>query len=387
MLPATTKRIGCFCATMSAMLAGALPATATADIDYGAPVQFAGGPDPWPIDAGDLDGDGDRDLVTGNFNSAPQGFSVFVNNGAGTFAAPTHYPSGGNAETLDLGTLNAGTDLDLASGTNDETSVLFGGAGATLGLTQSFGSWVGQSRGTAIADFNRDAANDVVVTEDERKLVYLRGNGDGTFDPQRKVSLKPKFADELSVAKLDKGKRLDVVIGSDAKRGVLVLLGRTGKRPFKKPEAFRGLPDSADVATGDMNEDGRADVVESGGKEEADKRGGPPKGIVAVLAGHKDGDLGKAEKTRLPGQAGIRGIDVADLNDDGKLDVAAARPNGTVAILRGKGNGSFRDAQIVDLGSVISAQNVVAAHLNADDALDLAITNGADNEITVVLHD
>jgi FG-GAP-like repeat len=391
MLPAATNRVGSACAATIAAVALALPASALADIDYGAPVQYAGGPDPWPIDAGDLDGDGDLDLVTGNFNSNAQGFSVFVNGGAGTFAAPSHYPSGGNAETLDLGTLDAGVDLDLASGTNNEASVLFGGAGTTLGPTLSFGSWVGQSRGTGIADFNRDGDDDIVVAEDEQKLVYLRGKGDGTFKPQRERSLKPKSADELSVAKLNDDKRPDVVIGGDGKRAVLVLRARKGKQPFKKPDAFRGLKIPSDIATGDLNGDGRADVVESGGNAEgkmASKRGGPSQGIVAVMIGHDDAHLSKPENTKLPGQGGATGLDVADLNGDGDLDVVVARPNGTVAILKGKGNGKLKDdPQIVDLGATSYAQNVVAARLNADDALDLALTNGNDNEITVLLHD
>jgi hypothetical protein len=381
------------CAALAAVGVLALPASAGADIDYGAPVQYAAGEDPWPIDAGDLDGDGDLDLVTGNFNSALQGFSVFVNSGTGTFGAPTHYPSGGNAETLDLGNLDAGDDLDLASGTNGEVSVLFGGAGATLGPTQSFGSWNPpvQSRGTGIADFNRDGNNDIVVAEDEEKLVYLRGKGDGTFKAQKKVSLKPKSADELSVAKLDGDKRPDVVIGGDGKRGVLVLRARKGKRPFRKPEAFRGLKIPSDVATGDLNGDGHADVVESGGNVDdkmASKRGGPSAGRVAVMLGHADGHLSKRETTKLPGQGGANGLDVADLNGDGDLDVVVARPDGTVAILKGKGNGKLKaEAQIVDLGAADDVRTIVTANLNADDALDLAVTNGGDNEITVLLHD
>jgi hypothetical protein len=393
MLPAATTRHGSICAAAIAAVALALPASALADIDYGSPVQYAGGPDPWPIDAGDLDGDGDLDLVTGNFNSSVQGFSVFVNGGGGAFGAPTHYPSGGNAETLDLGKLDTGTDLDLASGTNGEASVLFGGAGTSLGPTQSFGSWGPplQSRGTGIADFNRDGDNDIVVAEDEKRLVYLRGKGDGTFKPQKERSLRPKSADELSVAKLNDDKRPDVVIGGDGKRAVLVLRARKGKLPFKKPDAFRGLKIPSDIATGDLNGDGRADVVESGGNAEgkmASKRGGPSKGIVAVMIGHDGGHLSKPQNTKLPGQGGATGLDVADLNGDGDLDVVVARPNGTVAILKGKGNGKLKDdAQIVDLGGTSFAQRVVAAHLNADDALDLALTNGNDNEITVLLHD
>jgi hypothetical protein len=393
MLPAATNVIGRWCAALIAAVALALPASAGADFDYGAPVQYAAGEDPWPIDAGDLDGDLDLDLVTGNFNSSLQGLSVFENSGTGTFGAPTHYPSGGNAETLDLGKLDAGDDLDLASGTNGEASVLFGGAAATLGPTQSFGSWGPpfQSRGTGIADFTRDGNNDIVVAEDEEKLVYLRGKGDGTFKAQKKVSLKPKSADELSVAKLNDDKRPDVVIGSDGKRGVLVLLARKGKRTFKKPDAFRGLRIPADVATGDLNGDGRADVVESGGNVEdkmASKRGGPSKGIVAVMIGHDDGHLSKPQTTKLPGQGGANALDVADLNGDGDLDVVVARPDGTVAVLKGKGNGKLKDeAQIVDLGSATDTRTVVAANLNADDALDLAITNGGDNQITVLLHD
>jgi hypothetical protein len=76
---------------------------------------------PLAIDAGDLDGDGDLDLVTSNYMSST--FTVFQNNGSGvfSFAAVLHSP--GNASCATLHDRDNDGDLDI-SGTDETDDVV-----------------------------------------------------------------------------------------------------------------------------------------------------------------------------------------------------------------------------------------------------------------------
>ena len=63
---------------------------------FAAPVDYATGYTPWEwpqsVRAGDLDGDGDQDLAVANMNDESVG--IFINDGTGTFAAVINYPAG-----------------------------------------------------------------------------------------------------------------------------------------------------------------------------------------------------------------------------------------------------------------------------------------------------
>jgi hypothetical protein len=365
------------------LLAG--PAAALAGAGYGSPTQFlTGSDDAWPVEAGDFDGDGDRDIAVGNFNMSSQGASVLVGNGDGTFQLPTTYATGGNPETMAIGKLDGGSDLDLVYGTNGSASVLLGGPGALFdSTTDFFGSWVGQSRGTGIADVNGDGKNDILVTEDENKLVYLRGKGDGTFPKQRKFKLKD--SGPLAAGKINHDKRADVVTVADGKNGIAARLARKGRKVFRHPRRYDSLHTPVDARLADLNDDGDNDIVISGGREQS-KRGGAKKGAVEVLLGHGDGHFGKPQKTPL-GNPSVTGLDVGDVNGDGKLDVVVARYAGDVLVLRGRGNGEFHAPQRVDGGLAGQAYDVILARLDANNTLDIVTSNGPDNTITVILHD
>ena len=74
--------------------------------------QFSVGEYPMSVAAGDLDGDGDQDLVAANDLS--EDVSVLLNTGDGTFAADVRYPVGGYAVGVAVGDLNGDGSADLA---------------------------------------------------------------------------------------------------------------------------------------------------------------------------------------------------------------------------------------------------------------------------------
>jgi hypothetical protein len=64
------------------------------------------------VSLGDLDGDGDLDMVFANYFSYDA--SVLLNNGDGTFASQTRYSAGAGPYSVSLGDLDADGKLDMA---------------------------------------------------------------------------------------------------------------------------------------------------------------------------------------------------------------------------------------------------------------------------------
>lgn len=78
------------------------------------------------------------------------------------------------------------------------------------------------------------------------------------------------------------------------------------------------------------------------------------------------------------------GIVMADLNRDGKLDLAVTnQADGTVSVLLGNGDGSFRPA--VNYGAGTGPHRVVTGDFNGDGYPDLAIANFNSNNISILL--
>ena len=136
------------------------------------------------------------------------------------------------------------------------------------------------------------------------------------------------------------------------------------------------------VAIGDLNGDGRLDLVTAniGG----DPLGTPtPAGTVSVLLGNGGGTFSAA--TPYPtGSVIPSSVAIGDLNGDGRLDLAVTNygspsslvPAGTVSVFLGAGGGTLAAATQYPTGTGLpGAQSVALADLNGDAKLDLAVTN------------
>jgi hypothetical protein len=136
---------------------------------------------------------------------------------------------------------------------------------------------------------------------------------------------------------------------------------------FKSPVPYStGASGPNGVALGDLNGDGRLDVVVAN----ADLSG-----TVAVLLGNGDGTLQPA--ATYPAGAYPEFVILADLNGDSHLDVAvgnrAIGGPGWVSILLGNGDGTLRPP--VSYGPFTDAFSPVAGDFNGDGWLDIAVAD------------
>lgn len=144
-------------------------------------------------------------------------------------------------------------------------------------------------------------------------------------------------------------------------------------------------------AVGDMNGDGKPDVVVACGTC-CGSRAQDESGHVVVLLNDGAGRLSKATGPRVLVGPSVRKVALGDVNGDGKLDaVAAEHDTYGVTVLLGDGRGGLSPANgspfMAARGSRPHTHEIALADVNSDTFLDALTTNANDNTISVLLGD
>ena len=167
----------------------------------------AGGPDKTRSAQGDLDGDGDLDVVLA---SDGEPTLVWKNKGDGTYTDVFTDFGIGSALDVALGDLDGDGDLDayLTRGTGTDTILLNNGAGAFTTSIPVLNS--GISATVVLADFDGDRDLDVLTTGNDGTRLR-RNNGSGNFAAQPRL-LSEAASRHAAVADLDGDGDLDATI-------------------------------------------------------------------------------------------------------------------------------------------------------------------------------
>ncbi|MFO0875886.1 MAG: VCBS repeat-containing protein [Gemmataceae bacterium] len=222
-------------------------------------------------------------------------------------------------------------------------------------------------------DLNGDGRLDLLTAnEAARSLSVLLGNGDGTFQPRREVSLtaSPRA---LLVQDLDGDFRPDVLAATPT--GLLLLTGDgAGGFASNRLLPFPGVP--GEMALGDLTGDGLPDLVvtDVGTQTLAGS-------TVAVLEG--DGHGGFVPLRTLPVGRLPAGLALADVTGDGRLDILCTTQSfAQLRIFPGDGHGGFGARRSVPVGNAPSA--VVTLDLDGNGSIDLVSADAGDDTLTVL---
>jgi hypothetical protein len=356
----------------------------------GAPVTFrkaALNGTPRSVALGDLDHDGILDVVTANdFSSGipaalrakdlapgdPDGVSVLLGRGDGTFKTEVNYDSGSQPRSVVLADFNHDGNLDVATanaagdGGFSDVSILLGNGDGTFQARQSV--LAGDSPWQVkTADLDRDGVPDLVVPDSNSSFVHvLLGNGDGTFSEKPTVSVG--FGPvAVAIADFNRDGVLDLAVenkgaGDTNNLEISIVLGN-GDGTFQ-PEVRVSLERSraSSIMSADLNGDGSPDLIVSATFD----------GELLVLLGNGDGTF-QAPVT-YGSDLGAQDVAVADVDRDGKLDLVATDANsGDVAVLLGNGDGTFQDAQ--GYSALAGGVALAVADLDRDGAPDIVVAN------------
>jgi hypothetical protein len=353
------------------------------DGTFKAAKNFAVDTDPRQVVVVDVNRDGKMDLITTNGKS--NSISVLLGNGNGTFKAAQNLATGGYSNTLAVGDVNGDGKPDVVTADEAATgmvSVLLGNGNGSFQAAQNFAAGASPF-GVALADFNGDGKLDLVLANNTgSSLSVLLGNGNGSFQaPQNfATALAP---DSVAVADLNGDGKLDIVTANYGSPNVSVLLGN-GDGTFQPAHNWAIASPSTAVAVADVNGDGKPDIVTANGTYSGHPQ---PYTTVSVLLGNGDGSFTAAQSFAVG--KGPESVAVGDVNGDGRPDIVTANfGENTVSVLLNTAappaTGTF------SLGPTVAAPGKetyfpTIADVNGDGKPDLIVPNYDMNIVSVLL--
>ncbi len=219
------------------------------------------GPNPNAIAAADLNGDGLQDLVTSNLPSSPPNPSVniLINAGGGVFLPPVSYKAGVGPQDVTVGDVDGDGDTDvLAAETNvDGVTVLLNNGDGTFSPAVIYLTG-GNANAIVAADFNKDGKLDSAVTNTNSTIGIVLGAGDGTYYP---FATYPTVSAVFDIVTADfDGDGFPDLASSNANPSKMSVYLNRGDASFI-PHVDYGTGGSKALTAGDVTGDGFVDII------------------------------------------------------------------------------------------------------------------------------
>jgi hypothetical protein len=398
------------------------------------PTVYPCGPDPLSLACGDLDGDGDLDLATGDgmtgdvyvilnkdalhvvaTDPAQYGlgipwssdvsatFSSDVDPGtltsssvqlhagqSGPHAGVLSYDAGTYTVTLDphddfiageiiIGILTANvqatTGVELGGFIWSFTARVGGTSDGVFGDV-SYATAGAEPRGLFAADYDADGDVDIAVTSSNYPYpgaaVILLNNGDGTFASPSSYTLGA--ADPISIygADFDGDGDIDLAtMHNQPGTSHVVVLRNAGDGSFSIAGSYTPVFLGQDIWGGDVDADGDIDLIATDGWGNSNN--------VKILKNNGNGTFGSTQTYTAGTWA--REVVVEDVDNDGDLDLGVASSgDSNLSVLINDGTGAFPTLMNYALGA--NVRSLIAGDFNGDGHVDVA---GGGDQVAVIL--
>jgi hypothetical protein len=300
---------------------------------------------PAAIAIGDVNHDGTLDLGITSRDGNSEYVHILLGNGSGTFEPVSGSPFTASASaktykpSLQLVDVNEDQNLDMvtANGRRNTIEVFFGDGRGRFSLASIVKLEPGYNNYSfALGDIDGDQHLDLVAAcadsgAEPGRLATMHGDGKGVFQADNSSPLSvPSGFHVGALADLNGDRRLDIVFNHGAELGVLLNQGNGKFTPAMGSPLQVGMRAFA-VVVADIDRDKNADLVAATVDHSA-----PYKSRVALLLGDGRG-FTPAPGSPFPVGPGAYNVAVGDVNEDGKLDIAASSFEGDgVTILLGR---------------------------------------------------
>jgi hypothetical protein len=308
------------------------------DGTFGPPIIFAA-PYPLAISAGDMNNDGNQDLVVAEYGgTGTSGVGVFLGDGTGHFREHATYQTGVESFGLTVAKLQGGGNLGVAvanrgnNGQGESMMVFFGDGKGGLGKPTSYPFHLRHGGPTAVVagDLTGAGTQDLALAVSPASgvgsfVAVFLNDGTGKFMLSGKYPVTGLLID-IKLADLTGSGRLDIAVAGD--QALDILLNKGGGK-FRKSATYPschqcGGPNTIVVADFDL--DGIPDVACTGNFAQANSNG--------IFYGRGGGKFGT--EVTIPNVDGGAGITSGNFDRNGSPDLAISIGDNHVGVLLNK---------------------------------------------------
>ena len=349
------KTIGLAAAlAVTGMTTGALAGDCQPVFLFGPQQVTATNPNPGAPATGDINGDGNLDVVIPNLNT--NDVSIMLGNGDGTFSAPVTKSYGANVLKVMLFDMNGTGDLDLVALVAwGEVRISFGEGDGTFGFEQSI-PFTGTPYDMQVGDLDSDGDGDVAVlyesTPGSRIIGAWARSGSSYFGGPFRTT--PGSSDRLAVLDADGDLFIDFVVNEPDEERLRLYWGAMSGN-----QILLSLSEVSEMLVTDFDNNGWDDIIAVW-----------PGGVSVILG--LEGIFGAG--VLAPGFGEHTSVTVADFDRDGFNDVAAGTTGKTFTLWLGDGTANLGIGGPYNAGDV--ARNIVAGDLDGNTMIDVVVTNG-----------
>src|SRR5688572_29238354 len=291
-----------------------------------------------------------------------------------------------DARAMAAGDLNGDRCADLVLCTDDGLLVHFGRADRAWSVKPDVVTKLPEKASeVAVSDVKHDGKLDVLLADhDSYTIGVMLGGGDGTFKPALGSPFiardgKQPHTHGLVVVDMNGDTHADVVTANNSDGDVSVLLG-DGMGAFARATGspFPCGPSPYPIAADDINGDRHADVVVPNST--------PGARTLHVLLGDRRGGLTMAPDAPLVTTTTVRWASCGDLNGDGMADVVASHDDDpkdgrALTVLLNGGQGKLTPSPQSPLPIESFAWGVEIVDMNRDGRADLVVGANTGNQV------
>lgn len=320
------------------------------------------------VSMGDLDGDGDLDLVLAKGRHNPLMDRVLLNDGTGKFTASDLGPAPDRTYTTALADLDGDGDLDVLSSndTPDRKLIYLNDGRGRFTVAGTWGVPEWSTRNASVADLNGDGQPDAIAANRPGPSFVCLNKGGGQFGADC-IAIPAQSATTIVAADFNQDGFVDLAVPA-RDGGQSQIYFNDGKANFATRSPF-GPPDATArmAAAGDFNRDGAVDLVMT------DERAASMTVYLNDGKGSLKAGFQVKDVKRVP-----YAITAGDLNADRSPDIIIGYVEAPSAVFFNDGSGQFTPATFGDGKG--TAYGFAIGDVNGDKFPDIALArSGAPN--------
>ncbi len=331
---------------------------------------------------GDVDGDGDLDLIEGNYYTPSK---LYFNDGSGSLLVADKNISNYVTRSVALADMDGDGDLDILEGNRFSPNELYSndGKGDFSAIVTNIGTGDDDTRSIIAGDIDGDGDLDIVTgTYEETNKFYLNNGQDG-FSTGTDIGSETYLTSSIALGDVDADGDLDLMTGNSNEVNKLYLNnGRNsdGWQGFLETGTLLGSAyNTSSVIFGDVDGDSDLDIL-TGNSNEANK----------LYLNNGDGVFSE-DSSFSAVVASTSSVKFADVDGDGDLDLMVGNYSGINHLYLNNGFTSNEWQGFAETGIALGSDkeqtaSLASGDLDGDGDLELLIGNIFQNNRSYLNH-